>query len=323
MQRVTPTGPNGKEDYSNWTYTYSKKYHEIIEGQNELTSKITCVNGAANASTKYYSINVTGVKKSSDNNAGNDSKGIEDQNFILPTSSNHANNQNTSYKILPLYKSGNNGESGQVSAHNSGDTQLLSSEEDKPSAVQTTQDKSSANDNTQLLSSEEDKPSAVQTTQDKSSANDNTQLLSSEEDKPSAVQTTQDKSSANDNTQLLSSEEDKPSAEVDKSSANDNTQLLSSDEDKSTVDDLTQLLTSDEGKPSAKEDKSSADHHAQLFSSDQDRSDKSSDDNDIFDFKFKYNDDFDDSDMKDFNGLLHKYINDKVKHIKENIMGMD
>src|SRR5215510_10064670 len=220
MQKVTPTGPNGKGDYSNWTYTYSKKYHEIIEGQNELTSKITCVNGAANASTKYYSINVTGVKKSSDNNAGNDSKGIEDQNFILPTSSNHANNQNTSYKILPLYKSGNNGESGQVSAHNSGNTQLLSSEEDKPSAVQTTQDKSSANDNTQLLSSEEDKPSAVQTTQDKSSANDNTQLLSSDEDK----------STVDDLTRLLASDEDKSSAKEDKSSTEHHTRLFSSDE---------------------------------------------------------------------------------------------
>jgi hypothetical protein len=27
--------------------------------------------------------------------------------------------------------------------------------------------------------------------------------------------------------------------------------------------------------------------------------------------------------MKSFNGLLNKYIKDKVKHVKEKIMGMD
>ena len=290
MQNVTPTGPNGKGDYSNWTYTYNKKYHEIIEGQNELTSKITCVNGVANSSSKYYSINVTGVKASQDNNRGNDSKGIEDQNYVLPTASNQTNTQNANYKILPLYKSNNNTESGQeATAPNNGKTQLLSSDEDKSPAVETTQDKSSADDNTQLLSSDEDKSPAVETTQDKSSADDNTQLLSSDEDKSPAVETTQDKSSADDNTQLLSSDEDKsPAVETtqDKSSADDNTQLLSSDEDKS--------------------DKSTGDL-----------------DDDIFDFKIKYNDDSDHFEMKSFNGLLNKYINDKVKHVKEKIMGMD
>ena len=176
-----------------------------------------------------------------------------------------------------------------TNAPNKGKTQLLSSDEDKSPAVETKQDKSSTDDNTQLLSSDEDKSPAVETKQDKSSTDDNTQLLSSDEDKSPAVETKQDKSSTDDNTQLLSSDEDKsPAVETkqDKSSTDDNTQLLSSDEDKS--------------------DKSTGD----LV-------------DDIFDFKIKYNDDFDHFEMKSFNGLLNKYIKDKVKHVKEKIMGMD
>ena len=90
------------------------------------------------------------------------------------------------------------------------------------------------------------------------------------------------------------------------------TELLSSDEDKSPAVETTQ-------------DKSSADDNTQLLSSDEDKSDKSTGDldDDIFDFKIKYNDDSDHFEMKSFNGLLNKYINDKVKHVKEKIMGMD
>jgi hypothetical protein len=60
MQNVTAKGPGGANDYSNWTYTYNKTYHNITAGINELTSKITCYDNPSNITKKYYSVNVTG-----------------------------------------------------------------------------------------------------------------------------------------------------------------------------------------------------------------------------------------------------------------------
>jgi hypothetical protein len=62
MQNVTAKGPGGGNDYSNWTYTYTDKYHIIAPGINELTSKITCFDNPNNITNKYYSINITGLK---------------------------------------------------------------------------------------------------------------------------------------------------------------------------------------------------------------------------------------------------------------------
>lgn len=62
MQNVTAKGLSGENDYSNWTYTYTEKYHTIAPGINELTSKITCLDNPNNITTKYYSINITGLK---------------------------------------------------------------------------------------------------------------------------------------------------------------------------------------------------------------------------------------------------------------------
>jgi hypothetical protein len=65
MQNVTPNGPGGENDYSTWTFKYTKDYHLIAEGSNELTSKITCsataTSGNATSTTKFNSLNVTGV----------------------------------------------------------------------------------------------------------------------------------------------------------------------------------------------------------------------------------------------------------------------
>lgn len=58
MQNVTALG--GVNDYSNWTYTYTEKYHVIAPGINELTSKITCFDNPSNITSKYYSVNITG-----------------------------------------------------------------------------------------------------------------------------------------------------------------------------------------------------------------------------------------------------------------------
>jgi hypothetical protein len=57
LQHTTPTGPNGINDYSNWTFTYTGDYHLMTEGVNELTSKLDCGTGQV----KYYTVNVTGV----------------------------------------------------------------------------------------------------------------------------------------------------------------------------------------------------------------------------------------------------------------------
>ena len=60
MQNTTAAGAGGQNDYSNWTFTYTSRYHLISEGINELTAKLSCIDNPANI-TKYYSVNVTGV----------------------------------------------------------------------------------------------------------------------------------------------------------------------------------------------------------------------------------------------------------------------
>ena len=59
LQQVTPSGPNGANDYSNWTFTYTSNYNVVTEGANELTSKLDCGTGLI----KYYTVNVTGIKE--------------------------------------------------------------------------------------------------------------------------------------------------------------------------------------------------------------------------------------------------------------------
>lgn len=61
MQNVTGIGSGGLNDYSKWTFTYTDRYHLIGEGNNELTSKISCDrNQTSNSTTKFFSVNITG-----------------------------------------------------------------------------------------------------------------------------------------------------------------------------------------------------------------------------------------------------------------------
>jgi hypothetical protein len=78
-QKAIANGSGGSDDYSTWKFTYSSNYHLIQEGNNELTSKITCqgIPSPSNSSSvnsteqsKWYSINVTGVKPSVNPNSG-------------------------------------------------------------------------------------------------------------------------------------------------------------------------------------------------------------------------------------------------------------
>src|SRR5215210_5832717 len=68
FQNATATGPGGENDYSTWTFTYTDKYYLIVDGLNDLTAKLSCidVNDAAEV-TKYYSVNVVGVPTSGGN----------------------------------------------------------------------------------------------------------------------------------------------------------------------------------------------------------------------------------------------------------------
>jgi hypothetical protein len=66
MQKTTPAGLNFTEfgrksnDYSTWTFTYTSNYHQISEGANELTAKLSCDIGPFNT-TKYDSVHVIGL----------------------------------------------------------------------------------------------------------------------------------------------------------------------------------------------------------------------------------------------------------------------
>jgi hypothetical protein len=63
FQTATATGPGGTNDYSTWTFTYTDKYYLIVDGLNDLTAKLSCIDNNNNTATvtKYYSVNVIGV----------------------------------------------------------------------------------------------------------------------------------------------------------------------------------------------------------------------------------------------------------------------
>jgi hypothetical protein len=58
-QRAVPTGHEGANDYTNWTFTASQKYAVIKQGQNKITAKMACPQNLNY--TKFYSVNVTGL----------------------------------------------------------------------------------------------------------------------------------------------------------------------------------------------------------------------------------------------------------------------
>jgi hypothetical protein len=60
-QNTTATGPEGKDDYSKWTYTFDPYYSLVRNGTNQLVSKIVCHYNDGTNSTAYNKINVTGM----------------------------------------------------------------------------------------------------------------------------------------------------------------------------------------------------------------------------------------------------------------------
>ncbi len=69
-QPATANGSTGaKSDYSKWFFILGSNYTSIKEGTNEITSKLSCLSNSLrnNNTTKWYSINVTGVAAPSNN----------------------------------------------------------------------------------------------------------------------------------------------------------------------------------------------------------------------------------------------------------------
>ena len=63
-QRALPTNGSDSVDYSNWTLTFTPSYGVPKEGENEMTSRISCL-AYPNNYTKFSSINITGVPQDS------------------------------------------------------------------------------------------------------------------------------------------------------------------------------------------------------------------------------------------------------------------
>ena len=100
MQNVSANGPEGISDFSKWSFTYTSNYHNLVEGQNELTAKITCYDSGPTASSKSSSINVTGTKAVSKNSNDTLQKTKEDtvaesSNLLSVKSNNNDNNDLT------------------------------------------------------------------------------------------------------------------------------------------------------------------------------------------------------------------------------------
>jgi hypothetical protein len=66
-QSALATGPEGKDDYSRWTFTFDPYSSLIKQGKNEIVSKIVCsqqgVTNSNNLSASYNKINVTGSRE--------------------------------------------------------------------------------------------------------------------------------------------------------------------------------------------------------------------------------------------------------------------
>jgi hypothetical protein len=76
MRNVTAVGSTGQNnDFSKWTFTYTQNYQLIKPGENELTAKITCLDGGSSGDSlstgnpvasnpplsEWHTINVTGA----------------------------------------------------------------------------------------------------------------------------------------------------------------------------------------------------------------------------------------------------------------------
>jgi len=93
-QPATANGTIGKNDYSRWFFVLSSNYTSIKEGVNEITAKLSCLSSLSNNNTtKWYSINVTGIPTAINNN-NNISFPPQSSSVISPTTQDESNNNN-------------------------------------------------------------------------------------------------------------------------------------------------------------------------------------------------------------------------------------
>ena len=79
-QKAAATGHGGTNDYSTWKYTITPKYAALKQGQNKITSKVSCIGSSTNI-TKFYSVNVTGIGATHDVNGQNGQNGVNGSSF--------------------------------------------------------------------------------------------------------------------------------------------------------------------------------------------------------------------------------------------------
>jgi len=251
MQNVTPDGPKGNTDYSKWSYTYTGSYHNIVEGSNELTSKITCFDPDQNASSKFYSINVTGTKGGSDitkdsvqqssehtnpnnevanvvsvkdtNNSSTDPSGQSSEDTNRNNEASNVSVKNTkstgTYKILPLYSESSEKVANPASSEEADKKEVTSTDtsksQDSPNPVKID------NTDTKTLSSEQPQQSEVTSTDTSKSQNSpipikinnpDTKTLSAEQQQQSKETTVNDTSKPN----FIDSTNEKPSTDTNK-----------------------------------------------------------------------------------------------------------
>jgi hypothetical protein len=231
MQSVTPNGPKGNADYSKWSYTYTGNYHNIVEGSNELTSKITCFDQGQNASSKFYSINVTGTKGGSDitkdsvqqssehtnpnnevakvvsvkdtNNSSTDPSGKSSEDKNRNNEASNVSVKNTkstgTYKILPLYSEASEKEANPASSEEADKKEVTST--DTSNSQDSLNPVKIDNTDTKTLSSEQPQQSEVTSTDTSNSQdslnpvkidNTDTKTLSSEQPQQSEETTAYD-----------------------------------------------------------------------------------------------------------------------------------
>ena len=91
-QPATANGTIGKNDYSRWFFVLSSNYTSIKEGVNEITAKLSCLSSLSNNNTtKWYSINVTGIPTAINNNI---TFPPQSSSVISPSNQDESNNNN-------------------------------------------------------------------------------------------------------------------------------------------------------------------------------------------------------------------------------------
>jgi hypothetical protein len=58
---------NGGQNYSRWNFNYDSAYHEIVEGTNNLTAQLSCLNLPYDNIKEYYSLIIYGIREKNNN----------------------------------------------------------------------------------------------------------------------------------------------------------------------------------------------------------------------------------------------------------------